>query len=116
MPRLHTVLASASLLLCMIPASALAQQQTAKRASSGTSLPDAPLPKSEPQNSGQQTLHGEGSASVAGTVLDVSGATISGADVSLMHEDGTQLHTMVSEADGEFNFYKHSCRFLSQSP
>lgn len=37
-------------------------------------------------------------------MLDVSGATISGADVSLMHEDGTQLQTMVSEADGEFNF------------
>lgn len=48
----------------------------------------------------------EGSASVAGTVLDVSGGTVSGADVSLMHEDGTQMHTMVSEADGEFNFTK----------
>jgi Carboxypeptidase regulatory-like domain len=33
-----------------------------------------------------------------------SGATVSGADVSLMHEDGTQMHTMVSEANGEFNF------------
>ena len=104
MPRLHTVLTSASLLLCILPARALAQQRTAERASSSPSLPDAPLPKSEPQNSAQQTLHEEGSASVAGTVLDVSGATISGADVSLMHEDGTQLHTMVSEADGEFNF------------
>jgi Carboxypeptidase regulatory-like domain len=39
-------------------------------------------------------------------VLDVSGGTVSGTDVSLMHEDGTQLHTMVSEADGEFNFTK----------
>ena len=104
MPRLHIVLISASLLLCLVPASALAQQQTAKRANSSASLPDAPLPKSEPQNFGPQTLHEDGSATVAGTVLDVSGATISGADVSLMHEDGTQLHTMVSEADGEFNF------------
>jgi hypothetical protein len=103
-PRIHTVLVSVSLLLCMVPVSALAQQRTAERASSSTSLPDAPLPKSEPQNSGQQTLHEDGSASVAGTVLDVSGATISGADVSLMHEDGTQLHTMLSESDGEFNF------------
>jgi hypothetical protein len=60
----------------MVPANTHAQQQTAKRASSSTSLPDAPLPKSEPQNSGQQTLHDEGSASVAGTVLDVSGATV----------------------------------------
>jgi len=39
-------------------------------------------------------------------VLDVSGATVSGADVRLMHEDGTQLHTMVSEANGEFAFTK----------
>jgi hypothetical protein len=39
-------------------------------------------------------------------VLDVSGATVSGADVSLIHEDGTQLLTMVSEANGEFNFTK----------
>ena len=39
-------------------------------------------------------------------MLDVSGAAVSGADVSLMHEDGTQLHTMVSEEDGEFNFTK----------
>jgi hypothetical protein len=89
----------------MVPASALAQQRTGEPKSS-TSLPDAPLPKSEPQNSGQQTLHEEGSASVAGTVLDVSGATVSGADVSLMETDGTQLHTMVSEADGEFTFTK----------
>ena len=104
MPRIHTVLATASLLLCMVPVSALAQQRTGEPAKSSTSLPDAPLPKSDPRNSGQQTLHDEGSASVAGTVMDVSGATVSGADVSLMHEDGTQLHTMVSEADGEFNF------------
>jgi hypothetical protein len=90
----------------MVPANTHAQQRTAERASSSTSLPDAPLPKSEPQNSGQQTLHEEGSASVAGTVLDVSGATVSGADVSLMETDGTQLHTMVSEADGEFTFTK----------
>jgi hypothetical protein len=105
-PRIHTVLASASLLLCVVPASALARQRTGEPAKSSTSLPDAPVPKSEPQNSGQQTLHEEGSASVAGTVLDVSGATVSGADVSLMHEDGTQLHTLVSEAGGEFNFTK----------
>ncbi|HSY31910.1 MAG TPA: carboxypeptidase-like regulatory domain-containing protein [Verrucomicrobiae bacterium] len=104
MLRLTYLLASVSLLFCMVPASTHAQQRTAERASNSPSLPDTPLPKSEPQNSGQQTLHDEGSASVAGTVLDVSGATVSGADVSLMHEDGSQLHTMVSEADGEFNF------------
>jgi hypothetical protein len=90
----------------MVPASASAQQRTGEAAKSSTSLPDLPLPKSDPQNSGPQALLDEASASVAGTVLDVSGATVSGADVSLMHEDGTQFHTMVSEADGEFNFTK----------
>jgi hypothetical protein len=39
-------------------------------------------------------------------VLDVSGATISGADVSLVPEDGTRVHTIVSEENGEFNFTK----------
>jgi Carboxypeptidase regulatory-like domain len=39
-------------------------------------------------------------------VLDVSGATVSGADVSLTREDGTPLRTMVSEAGGEFTFTK----------
>ena len=106
MPRRHTVLASASLLLCMVPATALAQQRTAERASSNHSLPDTPLPNSDPQHPAQQILAAEGSASVAGTVLDVSGATVSGADVGLMHTDGTQMNTMVSEADGEFNFTK----------
>ena len=61
---------------------------------------------SDPQYSAQQIPSEVGSASVAGTVLDASGATVSGADVSLMQEDGTQMHTMVSEANGEFNFTK----------
>ena len=103
-PRLHIVLVSASLVLSMVPAGALAQQRTGEPAKNSTSLPNMPLPNSALQNSGQQTLHEEGSSTVAGTVVDASGGTISGADVSLMHEDGTQSHTMVSEADGEFNF------------
>ena len=48
----------------------------------------------------------EESASVAGTVLDLSGASVPDADVSLMHKDGTQLRTMVSDANGEFSFIK----------
>ena len=39
-------------------------------------------------------------------MLDISGASIPGAEVSLMHEDGTELHTMISGANGEFNFTK----------
>jgi hypothetical protein len=105
-PSLPAVFASASLLLCMVPASALAQQQTAGRGITSRSLPDAPPRHAGPQNSAQPTPTAEGSASVAGTVLDVSGAAVPGANVSLMHGDGTQLLTMVSEANGEFNFTK----------
>lgn len=103
-PRLRAVLASASLLLCMVSASALAQQQTAGSGIISRSLPDAPLPKSVQQGSAQQLLSVEGSASVAGIVLDATGATVPGAAVSLTHGDGTQSHTMVSDANGEFNF------------
>jgi hypothetical protein len=90
----------------MVPASAIAEQRTAERGIISRSLPDAPLPHSDPQNSAQQTPLAEGSGGVAGTVVDVSGAAVSGAEVSLIHGDGTQLLTMVSEANGEFNFTK----------
>ena len=39
-------------------------------------------------------------------MLDVSGGTVPGADVDLMHSDGTQSHTMLSDANGEFSFLK----------
>ena len=103
---LPAVFAGAALLLCIVPPSALAQQRTAGSGIISPSLPDTPLPHSDPQNSAQQTPPEEGSGSVAGTVLDVSGGTVSGADVSLMHGDGTQLLAMVTEANGEFNFTK----------
>jgi len=95
-PSLHAILASVALLLCLVPANAPAQQRTAGPGISSPSLPDAPIPNPP----------AEGSASVAGTVLDVSGASVSGADVSLMHGDGTRLHSMVSEPNGEFAFTK----------
>jgi hypothetical protein len=104
--RLYAVLASASLLLCMVPTNALAQQQVAGCETTSRSLPDAPLAKKDPQNSAQQAPLEEGSASVAGTVLDISGAAVPGAEVNLTHQDGTEMHTMVSEEDGEFTFTK----------
>jgi hypothetical protein len=96
-PRLGAVLAGASLLLCLVPVSAVAQQQTAGLGVNRSSLPEAP-----PAN----TVVSDELASVAGTVLDLSGATVPSANVSLMDKDGTQVHTMVSEANGDFNFIK----------
>jgi hypothetical protein len=90
----------------MAPASALAQQESGAPGRNGLSLPDAPLPHSDPGNSPQHAPLAEGSASVAGTVLDASGATVSGADVHLSHGDGSQAHTMMSESNGEFAFAK----------
>jgi hypothetical protein len=90
----------------MVPTNALAQQQVAGRETSSRSLPDAPIAKKDPQNSAQQGPLEEGSASVAGTVLDISGAAVPGAEVNLTHQDGTEMHTMVSEEDGEFTFTK----------
>src|SRR5260370_2243303 len=98
-PCLHAVFAGASLLLCMVPASALAQQQTAGRGIISRSLPDATLPHSDPQNSAQQTPPAERSASVAGTVLDVSGSAFPGANLSLIHGDRTQLLTLAYESN-----------------
>jgi len=96
-PGRYTVIACASLLLCLIPTSAPAQQQPAVLAVRGSSLPEGPLDKTPAK---------EGSASVAGTVLDLSGATVPGADVTLMPRDGTQSHMMLSGANGEFIFVK----------
>src|SRR5260370_4734158 len=103
---LHAVFGSASLFCCRVRASALAQQQNGGRGINNRRRGDAPLLHASPQISAPQTPSPEGSASVAGTVLDVSGAAVPGANVSLLHGDGTQLLTMVSEANGEFNFTK----------
>jgi hypothetical protein len=103
---LRAVLASAALLLCLHPGCALPQQQTAAPGVGSRSISDSPPPNLDPQNSAEQTPPAEATGSVAGTVLDASGATISGADVNLLHEDGSQLRTVVSEANGEFDFAK----------
>jgi Carboxypeptidase regulatory-like domain len=96
-PRLYAVLACASLLLCLVPARALAQKQTDGIEEHYSFVPGAPPGK---------TTAAEGSASVAGTVLDISGASVAGAEVSLMHQDEAESQTTVSGANGEFNFTK----------
>jgi hypothetical protein len=105
--RAPTVLTYASLLLlCAISATANAQQQAAEPGTSSSSLPDAPQPQSALQGTAEQAPFAEGSASVSGVVLDVSGAAIPGAKVSLMYRNGTPLRALNSGANGEFAFTK----------
>jgi len=91
------VLAGASLLLSLASGSLPARQQTTGPGPSRSSLSEARLP---------ETSAAEGLASVVGRVLDLSGASVSGAKVNLLHSDGTQSHFVVSDANGEFNFLK----------
>jgi hypothetical protein len=91
----YAVLACALLLLCVDAASASAWPQTnASNVRSGALPEEALIP----------TPATEGSGSVAGTVLDASGASVAGAEVTLMPRDGTQSHAMVSASNGEFVF------------
>jgi len=61
----------------------------------------------QPENTPSESeTHVVGTGSVTGIVLDTSGASVPGAQVSVMHEDGTELHTMMSGANGEFDFTK----------
>jgi len=90
-------------LLCLITTSAIAQQQTAA-IPSRSELPDAPSAVLDQQSSSEQAPPGEGSASVFGVVLDVSGATVAGAQVSLTDRTGSQRRNVKSGANGEFTF------------
>jgi hypothetical protein len=93
------------LLLSVITTSSHAQQQTTELAiSRSNSLPEAPQPQSDPQHSAARTSSADGLATVSGIVMDGSGASIPGAQVSLTHRDGTQLRALISGGDGEFAF------------
>jgi hypothetical protein len=95
--RFYGVLACASLLLFVDAASAAAWQQTNASNVRSSSLPEEAL---------AATPVTDGSGSVGGTVLDASGASVAGADVTLMPRDGRQAQAMASAANGEFNFTK----------
>jgi hypothetical protein len=92
--------------LCAITTIANAQQQTVEPGTSSSSLPNAPQPQSDHQRAAEQTPSAQESASVSGVVLDVSGAAVPGAQVSLTHRDGTQLRMLNSGGNGEFTFIK----------
>src|SRR5450756_1787877 len=104
---LPSALYASPLFLCMLAATAHAQQQTAKlETSSSSSLPDAPTPQADVQGPAEQTTSAVGTASITGTVSDTSGAAIPGAQVSVTHRDGAPLHTLFSGGRGDFAFTK----------
>ncbi len=92
---IYFVFVCASLLHCLVPAIARAQEPNSAPALHTTSLARGLL---------STTSAGEASASVGGTVLDVSGASVPAADVTLLPRDGTASRSMASAADGDFNF------------
>ncbi len=100
----YTVFSCASLLLFAAPAVS-AQQQTAALRSTGNDLPEAPRPQTDQQSSVGQ-IPATGSASISGVVLDPSGASVAGAQVSLTNNDGSQTGTLTSGTNGEFTFAK----------
>src|SRR5580704_4425699 len=73
--RPYLVFVCAALLLCVVATSARAQAQNSVPPFAGVSLLQGPLATTAPK---------EASASVAGTVLDLSGASVSGAEVTLL--------------------------------
>jgi hypothetical protein len=63
----------------------------------------ATQPERIPSESGMSLA---ATGSVVGIVLDTSGASVPGAEVTVMHEDGTELHATVAGTNGEFSFTK----------
>ena len=88
---------SAILLLCLFPAGAHSQQQAAGSETSSRLFREQPFGKE---------LAAEDLASIEGAVLDLSGATVSGAEVSLTHRDGTTTQSMLSQVNGQFDFIR----------
>lgn len=89
-------------LLSFLLDTGIAQDHVPSVPTSGRTLPDAPMPAQDPTQSGQTIGNPQGSASVAGTVRDVSGAVVPNAQVSLV--DGSRLQTVKSDVNGQFSF------------
>ena len=104
--RILSVPACAFVLWLVVPAIAVAQQQTTLVSTAVDALPDAPQPQAEMQQGAEQSKPIEGDASVAGIVQDTTGALIRGAQVSITKPDGRTLLTAVSGATGDFAFTK----------
>jgi len=98
----------------MVPASAARSANRAwpgsllgsRSASDTAALPDAPLPQTgeDASNGAIEGGVSQGSASVAGTVADTTGAALPGAKIILLGEDGAGSLTQFSNAAGAFTF------------
>jgi hypothetical protein len=85
-------------------ASAEAQRQTAAPAAIGSEVGEAPFTQSAKPGSSLQLQAAQGSGSILGTVLDVNGAGIPGAEIKLTGVSSSQHYTLESAATGEFAF------------
>jgi hypothetical protein len=96
--RLCAVFVAASFAVCLVPTTALAQQETDGR--------EIRSPDIDPQASAQGGPNAEALSNVTGTVADQSGASVTDAEVSLSHVDGTSPRTTITQANGDFIFTK----------
>ncbi len=101
--RLATLLCIFLLFLLAPFVPAIAQQLTATTTSTNVDLPDAPQPQSGTQTgpAGQRQEPG----TISGVVLDLTGASVVSAQVTLNGADGTQVRAMKSKPDGTFVFF-----------
>jgi len=102
---LPTIVIVVSLLLAQL-GNICAQDVSKTPLSTGDSrhLPEEPQPQLEPQSVRTEEPAAEPSARISGTVQDVSGANVPGAEVSLIDANGAKRNTVVSGPDGDFAF------------
>ncbi|HEV2647261.1 MAG TPA: carboxypeptidase-like regulatory domain-containing protein [Acidobacteriaceae bacterium] len=102
--RRFAILLCTLLLFLLAPSvPAIAQQLAATTTLAGVNLPDAPQPQSGAQTgpAGQTQEPG----TISGVVLDLTGASVVSAQVTLNGADGTQVRAMKSKPDGTFVFF-----------
>ena len=95
-----------SLLFCAVPALAQPQQGPASP-SAPSSSPAAPSLEQSSQQSGQrpnQPADPQSPGSISGTVVDPSGAAVTGAHVVLTRDDKTPKQEVLSGEEGQFSF------------
>jgi len=101
----YSLLVGLSIVVVAVPMRA---QSTDKPVSSSTSASAAPAAGSASAEQGTQLPNTQApageAASVSGTVLDPSGAAISGAEVTLKESGEQQGHSVVTGTDGRFTF------------